>query len=818
MIVHTTLLTSIPSSLININSIKILGFNNNYIYLKIFHNNKYLHHQSYVNNEFERFVFYEILHKSPLWSYEISISNRCSIIISINENLIENFINQSIALTILLSNEYKKLQIFKKFDNTKNYLPSNEMFEPTNLKINLFDYQKKSLNKMIQMEKNTIEYNIEYSSSLNFNNLINVKYDPIQNIISDKQRIFKIKSRGGILADDMGLGKTITTLALISSNPSINQAKLIFSEKDKYWKICSKATLILCPSHIIKQWENEVKKINPSLKVLTVLTKKDHEKLFFKDFIESDIIITSHQFIMNFKYYPCIHYRNITPSMFNAVHRNTSLKEYYTKNIIDTENIDDDIYETIKHHQLPLFEFFHFHRLVLDEGHEIFGEMLQNISQARFMSQWLNSIDSNNYWYISGSPFVNYTGLINCISYLNLVLYDEELKFEINSQTFKMSSIFNNILNKEYLWNNILEKICIRHKKSDVSNEIKLYGYDEKIEWINFTELEKNLYKTKELKLCKTGLQQLCCHPLILDSCRKVFGDIEVDLSVMQEKLIEHHTKLINDYTIKLSSLNPGNQAYHMLKKSYENILTESKYMLSILNKIEDNILDEDDNNCSICLEVITNKSVTKCGHIFCAECIKNCLQYKKMCPMCKKPIDLQDVYLVNKKEKTQVDENININPLIEKYGSKLGKIISMIRTIVIQPDSRIIIFSQWDYMLSLIGKTLSENGIANCFVKGNVWSRNSAINKFKNGKNLSGEDNKVIMLSLKNSASGTNLTEATHLFFVEPINASKEEVQAIEGQAIGRACRLGQKQKVEIFRVLIKDTIEEEIYNTSYK
>jgi len=306
MIITSTLLSNLPP-VISIDNIKIIGFNNNYICLEIAHNNSCIyHHQHYVNSEFERVVYYEILHKSPLWSYEITGSqnntyNKYSIIISINENLIEEFINQSIGLTILLSNTYKNLQVFNKFDNTKNYLPPNEMFEPKNLKINLFDYQKKSLNKMIQMETNAIEYNIKYSILLNFNNLINVMYDPIQNIISNKVRNFKIKSRGGILADDMGLGKTITTLALISSNPSINQPKLIFSKKDKYWKICSKATLILCPSHITKQWENEVIKINPSLKVLTILTKKDHEKLFFKDFIDADIIITSHQFIMNFK-------------------------------------------------------------------------------------------------------------------------------------------------------------------------------------------------------------------------------------------------------------------------------------------------------------------------------------------------------------------------------------------------------------------------------------------------------------------------------------------------------------------------------------
>ena len=72
-------------------------------------------------------------------------------------------------------------------------------------------------------------------------------------------------------------------------------------------------------------------------------------------------------------------------------------------------------------------------------------------------------------------------------------------------------------------------------------------------------------------------------------------------------------------------------------------------------------------------------------------------------------------------------------------------------------------------------------------------------------------------MLSLKNAASGTNLIEATHILFIEPINASKEECKAIESQAIGRACRVGQKNKVTVMRILIEDSIEEEIYKKNY-
>ena len=74
-----------------------------------------------------------------------------------------------------------------------------------------------------------------------------------------------------------------------------------------------------------------------------------------------------------------------------------------------------------------------------------------------------------------------------------------------------------------------------------------------------------------------------------------------------------------------------------------------------------------------------------------------------------------------------------------------------------------------------------------------------------------------VIMLSLAKSASGTNLTEATHILFVEPIDSKGDEVRAIEAQAIGRACRIGQKNNIKVIRILTKGTIEETIYN-NYK
>lgn len=87
------------------------------------------------------------------------------------------------------------------------------------------------------------------------------------------------------------------------------------------------------------------------------------------------------------------------------------------------------------------------------------------------------------------------------------------------------------------------------------------------------------------------------------------------------------------------------------------------------------------------------------------------------------------------------------------------------------------------------------------------VHRRNAAIKSFKESTA------RVMLLSLSNSASGTNLTEATHILLLgmsllllvfvsvahmlDPVQGTKAEASAIEGQAVGRAHRQGQKKAV---------------------
>ena len=84
----------------------------------------------------------------------------------------------------------------------------------------------------------------------------------------------------GILADDMGLGKTLQALALIQKAKEENGDKPV---------------LVICPTSVVFNWENEIQKFAPGLTSLKL--SGTERKAFFKKIPEYDIIITSYALI-----------------------------------------------------------------------------------------------------------------------------------------------------------------------------------------------------------------------------------------------------------------------------------------------------------------------------------------------------------------------------------------------------------------------------------------------------------------------------------------------------------------------------------------
>ncbi|MDD3420662.1 MAG: DEAD/DEAH box helicase, partial [Candidatus Gastranaerophilales bacterium] len=84
----------------------------------------------------------------------------------------------------------------------------------------------------------------------------------------------------GILADDMGLGKTVQTLALIQKARE---------EKGKT------PSLVICPTTVVFNWENEINKFTPDLKVVN-LTGATRSGLY-KEIKDADVVITSYALV-----------------------------------------------------------------------------------------------------------------------------------------------------------------------------------------------------------------------------------------------------------------------------------------------------------------------------------------------------------------------------------------------------------------------------------------------------------------------------------------------------------------------------------------
>lgn len=220
---------------------------------------------------------------------------------------------------------------------------------------------------------------------------------------------------------------------------------------------------------------------------------------------------------------------------------------------------------------------------------------------------------------------------------------------------------------------------------------------------------------------------------------------------------------------------------------------------------------EEDEETCGICLGEIGEDEigVTKCGHIFCYQCIKAIIPQKHQCPYCKKGLKDNEIYMISyeKPKAVTAEQSQEIkgkNELINKVGTKLANLIYLIKS----SDKHTIIFSQWDDLLRKVGDVLDEYGIKNVFCKGNTWQRDKAIRTFNADEKI-----KVIMLSSDSAASGANLTKASQVILLDPVFGNYEYRRNTEWQAIGRAHRMGQTKEVEVIRFIVKDTVEEEIY-----
>lgn len=139
------------------------------------------------------------------------------------------------------------------------------------------------------------------------------------------------------------------------------------------------------------------------------------------------------------------------------------------------------------------------------------------------------------------------------------------------------------------------------------------------------------------------------------------------------------------------------------------------------------------------------------------------------------------------------VDE-VTANAKLDVLLPRLGE--------VSEEGHKAIVFSQFTSFLSIIRKRLDHQGVVYEYLDGKTRNRGVAVERFQ-----SDPDCKLFLISLRAGGQGLNLTAAEYVFLLDPWWNP-----AVEAQAIDRAHRIGQTNRVFAYRLITRDTVEEKV------
>ena len=135
--------------------------------------------------------------------------------------------------------------------------------------------------------------------------------------------------------------------------------------------------------------------------------------------------------------------------------------------------------------------------------------------------------------------------------------------------------------------------------------------------------------------------------------------------------------------------------------------------------------------------------------------------------------------------------------------SAKLNQCIELVHD-AISSNHKVLLFSQFTSMIDILKKALKENDIKYMELTGKTKAdkRIEMVSKFNKENNV-----KVFLISLKAGGTGLNLVGADTVIHFDPWwNLS------VQNQATDRAHRIGQKNKVQVYKLIAENSIEEKI------
>lgn len=222
---------------------------------------------------------------------------------------------------------------------------------------------------------------------------------------------------------------------------------------------------------------------------------------------------------------------------------------------------------------------------------------------------------------------------------------------------------------------------------------------------------------------------------------------------------------------------------------------------------------------CAVCMETLHNPVITSCAHgkhgyqvqgdqftnlwlVFGGECIERVIEMSHKCPMCRAQLADSTCLVQPAQEIGEDEQEISFSAdQVNAPSSKVTAMLDILKATAAKGGVKTVIFSQWTSFLNILQHHLSAAGLQYCRLDGSMRpeARDAAINS------LNSDPGCMIMLaSLSVCSVGLNLCAASQV-----IMADSWWSPAIEDQAVDRVYRLGQTRPVNVWRLVMEDSIE---------
>ncbi|KAM0595050.1 hypothetical protein ACHAPN_005525 [Verticillium nonalfalfae] len=209
----------------------------------------------------------------------------------------------------------------------------------------------------------------------------------------------------------------------------------------------------------------------------------------------------------------------------------------------------------------------------------------------------------------------------------------------------------------------------------------------------------------------------------------------------------------------------------------------------------------ETQEDCPVCFDTLSEPVITHCKHVYCRRCITKVIELQRKCPMCRQTLGMENLLEPAPEEGQDDDANAFDGDF---KSSKTEALLKIVQATCKDPQSKVVIFSQWTSFLNIIQTQIEEAGLKWTRIDGSMKpdKRDAAIAALYDDA-----DTKVMLASLAVCSVGLNLVAADTV-----ILADSWWAPAIEDQAVDRVHRLGQKRPTTVWRLVMENTIEEQV------